>query len=271
VYVVDVNHDAIDVFVAGAPRLELAGTITAGIDAPIDVFVDPAGTLYVANVRDAHPATVTEYAAGTTVPKTTIALGNVHPEYLTVGPDGTLYVMVHNRYARWFVLEFDAGASSPSRTIAIPYGEFFGLRGAGIAVSPQNRLYVSEGYVSSSGGYSIFVYGPKQVTSTRQFSVDPSGYAAGGLEILDDHLFDGDPIDNAVDIATLPVMAVTPPTRMFATEAAGDYLAVDPVSSYLYAVSSATRTLQVYDLRTGRLVTFVTGYRGGVAVDPAGS
>ena len=168
-YVADAAHNAVDLFPAGVVKPKQLGAITAGINIPVDVFVDTAGTLYVANDANANPATVTEYAAGSSVPMITLSLGAVHPLYLTVGPDGTVYIMVYNIRQRYKVLEFEPGHFAPSRSIAPSVRIPLSFIGSGVAVSKDNLLYVNEGGYSANGGFSVFVFLPKHITSSRDF------------------------------------------------------------------------------------------------------
>src|ERR1700722_13059127 len=57
----------------GTPQI---GEITTGINGPRGLFLDPAGTLYVANIGS---GTVTIYPAGATTPSLTLSQGLIQP------------------------------------------------------------------------------------------------------------------------------------------------------------------------------------------------
>lgn len=169
--------------------------------------------------------------------------------------------MIASKYGRYDVLEYDAGAKVLSRDIEIPYPAV----GAGIAVSEANILYVNSGTYKSGGGFGIDAYLPKPTKAFTSFVVG-FGYSGGGLQVAQGHFFVGDAVDNAVQRATLPAKK-HPLIRPFRTESSGDYLAVDTVSQYLYAISKFSNTLQSYDLHTGRLLSVLSGFGRGVAAD----
>ena len=65
-FVSDIDADAIRLFPANKKNPKQKGSITAGIDVPVNAAVDTHGTLYVANNGN---STVTEYPFGKTSPE----------------------------------------------------------------------------------------------------------------------------------------------------------------------------------------------------------
>lgn len=85
-------------------------SITAGIAAPLGIWIDANGTLYVANSGN---NTVTEYPERSGSPSLTISQGISQPWGVIVDAHGTVYVSNLVGY----INEYPAGSTTPSATI----------------------------------------------------------------------------------------------------------------------------------------------------------
>lgn len=142
--------NTINVIKAGATR-KVVDTITQGLNFPLGIAIDKAGTLYVANNGN---ATVTEYPAGSNTPSVTLTQGLLFPNYVAIDRSRNLWVSNGKN-----VLEFPPGATSPSLTLTN------GINGAGgVAVDSQGTVYVSN--LPSSGSPYVAVY-PAGATSPK--------------------------------------------------------------------------------------------------------
>jgi hypothetical protein len=99
----------------------LLGTITSGTTRPEGVWIDSAGTLYVAN-GEQYPvqANIEEYKHGATSPFRTITSGLYYPASVAVGQDGTVYVNSVDGNSTGKVVEYAPGEITPERTITLP-------------------------------------------------------------------------------------------------------------------------------------------------------
>jgi hypothetical protein len=121
------------------------------------------------------------------------------------------------------------------------------------------------GSYSGQGDFFISIYPPKQIKSKGGFT--SGGYAGGAVQIFLNDCFVGDPGGNNIEVWSLPAHKKF---ALFNDESSGDYLTFGVASNYLYSVSYGTKTLQIYDFRSGRLLNFLSGFGRGVAVDPSG-
>jgi DNA-binding beta-propeller fold protein YncE len=113
VYVSDNSANAIQIYPQGANSPSPIGEITDGISAPLGVFVDRKGTLYVANHGN---NTVTEYPKGSTSPSVTLSSGISGP--ISVAADNKGDVAV-GEFSSGEILEFPAGSSYATVTITL--------------------------------------------------------------------------------------------------------------------------------------------------------
>jgi streptogramin lyase len=88
------------------------GSITTGIRGPRGLFLDTAGTLYVANTGG---GSVTLYPAGATTPSLTLSQGLSQPVYAAV--DGQGNVWVTSRGTQPSIVKYPPGQTTPSQTI----------------------------------------------------------------------------------------------------------------------------------------------------------
>ena len=134
IYVAD-NCGGNDVELYGKGSTTLQSTITNGISNPLGLAIDKNGTLYVSN----YPASITEYAAGTSTPSKTITGGGMQDPFgLALDSSGNLYIADFGASA---VFELPAGGSSVTNLNLAGLGEPLGL-----AVDQKN------GYLWETGG-----------------------------------------------------------------------------------------------------------------------
>jgi sugar lactone lactonase YvrE len=135
-FVSDIDSDAIRLFPANKKNPKQNGSITTGIDLPVNDAVDLHGTLYVANNGN---SSVTEYPFGTTSPSVTLTGGPlVYPNGIAVNNKGTVYVTSGATAGLCYVLVYPKGASSPSEQI-----NGFDLP-VGLAIDKSGNLYVAD-------------------------------------------------------------------------------------------------------------------------------
>ncbi len=135
-FVSDIDADAIRLFPANKTNPKQSGSITTGINLPVNAAVDLHGTLYVANNGN---STVTEYPFGKTSPSVTLSGGAlVYPNGIAVDNAGTVYVTSGATAGSCYVLVYPKGASSPSEQI-----DGFDLP-VGLAIDKSGNLYVGD-------------------------------------------------------------------------------------------------------------------------------
>jgi hypothetical protein len=110
-FVGDESTNAVDMFDPNKANSSPEGSITDGIDVPIQVAVDKKSTLYVANLSN---NTVTEYPKGSTSPSVTLSSGLDGPYGLAVDSKGDVFVSNLNNNT---IVGYKAGATSPFETI----------------------------------------------------------------------------------------------------------------------------------------------------------
>src|SRR5580700_2482712 len=135
-FVSDIDADAIRLFPANKTNPKQDGSITTGIDLPVNAAVDLHGMLYVANNGN---STVTEYPFGQTSPSVTLSGGTlVYPNGIAVNRKGTVFVTSGASAGSCYVLVFPKGASTPSQQI-----NGFDLP-VGLAIDKGGNLYVGD-------------------------------------------------------------------------------------------------------------------------------
>jgi len=135
-FVSDIDSDAIRLFPANEKNPVQSGSITEGINLPVNVAVDNHGTIYVANNGN---STVTEYPLGQTSPGVTLSGGQlVDPNGIAVDKKGVVYVTSGASVGECYVLVYPKGSSSPSVQI-----NGFDLP-VGLAIDKRGNLYVGD-------------------------------------------------------------------------------------------------------------------------------
>lgn len=126
IYVAD-NCGGNDVEEYAKGQTTMTTSITNGISNPLGLVIDGSGTLYVSN----YPASITEYAFGTTTPSKTITGGGLtDPFGLAVDKSGNVYIADFGANA---VFELPAGGSTVTNMGLSGLGEPIGL-----AIDNQN-------------------------------------------------------------------------------------------------------------------------------------
>jgi serine/threonine-protein kinase len=166
-FVSDLDADAIRLFPANKKNPQQNGSITTGINLPINAAVDLHGTLYVANNGN---STVTEYPFGKTSPSVTLSGSQlVFPNGIAVDNQGTVYVTSGATAGACYVLVYPKGASTPSEQI-----NGFDLP-VGLAVDKSGNLYVGDAL------QNVIWEVPKGSTTPTELSLsgldDPVGVA----------------------------------------------------------------------------------------------
>jgi DNA-binding beta-propeller fold protein YncE len=134
IYVAD-NCGGNDVELYPKGSTTMKSSITDGIANPLGLAIDKKGTLFVSN----YPASITEYAYGTSTPKLTITgEGLTDPFGLAVDKKGNLYIADSGAGA---VFELPAGSSSITNLNLSGLGEPVGL-----GIDPKT------GYLWETGG-----------------------------------------------------------------------------------------------------------------------
>ncbi|MGA9272904.1 MAG: hypothetical protein WBV67_05415 [Candidatus Cybelea sp.] len=120
IYVAD-NCGGNDVELYPKGSTTMKSSITDGISNPLGLAIDKSGTLYVSN----YPASITEYAFGTSTPSKTITGGGLtDPFGLALDKKGNLYIADFGTDA---VYELPAGGSSVTNLNLSAAGEPIGL------------------------------------------------------------------------------------------------------------------------------------------------
>jgi sugar lactone lactonase YvrE len=135
-FVSDLDNNTVWLFPSKTTNPMPSGSITQGLDLPVNDAVDKNGTVYVANNGN---STVTEYPWGQTSPSVTLSTDLVDPNGIAVDSAGTVYVTSGATVGQCSVLEFPKGATSPSVSV-----NGFGLP-IGLAFDKAGNLYVADG------------------------------------------------------------------------------------------------------------------------------
>jgi len=165
----------IRIYPANVKNPTQSGSITQGIDLPINVAVDKQGTIYVANNGN---STVTEYPFGATSPSVTLSTQIVNPNGIAVDSHGTVYVTSGASVGSCYVLEFPKGSTSPSVQV-----NGFGLP-IGLAIDSSDNLYVADAAFSNYKVWEV----PAGTTSPQNLGLtglaDDTGAAVDGANDL---------------------------------------------------------------------------------------
>lgn len=173
-FVSDIDSQSIRLYPANVKNPTQSGSITNGIDSPVNAAVDNHGTLYVANNGN---STVTEYPLGQTSPSVTLSGGKlVFPNGIAVDQRGKTYVTSGATAGSCYVLEFKKGASKPS-------AEVDGLNlPVGLAVDKNRNLYIGDALANVVWKVSAGTTTPVSLGLTGLS--DPTGLAIDSLNNL---------------------------------------------------------------------------------------
>ncbi|MEO9170833.1 MAG: hypothetical protein ABI282_00280 [Candidatus Baltobacteraceae bacterium] len=270
-YAANDNDNAIDIYPAGVVNPRKIGSITQGASGPSGLFVDDAGTLYVAN---AASRTITEYLAGQSSPSTTLAIPD-QPVTLTVGPDGTVYVVTVHRNGAYRLVEFDPGVTSPSRSLTFFHGLPCPIYVAGLAADASNDLYLVEVGACGAGGGSIVEYAPRSLKGTYvPLNISDPNWGSWGSAlavIAGEKLLVSSPEYSGSGYLytfQLPTGTLLNTISLPSKVGIGTYLAFDAGSGYLYLPSTTTSSISIVDSASGTVVGSIPHHGRGVAVYP---
>ncbi|HYK52967.1 MAG TPA: hypothetical protein VEV38_05505 [Candidatus Eremiobacteraceae bacterium] len=156
--------------------------ISQGTVRPYGMWVDSAGTLYVANIPQGDPTTgITEFHPGQGTPFKTLKLGLWYPTEVAVGADGTVYVneSLANNCTGDCVAIFAPGSSTITRTVPMNFTGY-ALQADQMAFDRAGNLLV--GAATFQSGYHIFKMNVKTFKVT-ELTVDLTNIQGPGLAI----------------------------------------------------------------------------------------
>jgi hypothetical protein len=157
-FVSDLDNDTVWLFPSKTTNPMPSGSITQGLDLPVNDAVDKNGTVYVANNGN---STVTEYPWGQTSPSVTLSTDIVNPNGIAVDSAGTVYVTSGSTVGQCSVLEFPKGATSPSVSV-----NGFGLP-IGLAFDKAGNLYVADAQFGNNHVWEV----PKGTTTMTDLNL----------------------------------------------------------------------------------------------------
>jgi hypothetical protein len=124
-------------------------TISSGTQRPDGMWVDSAGTLYVANMANGAPSYVDVFHPGASSPFLTIKAGLFLAQAVTVATDGTVYV--NNRGQNdAFVSVYAPNSAHVLRTIRL-HVKAYQVDAEQMAFDPQGNLFVAVGALEPTG------------------------------------------------------------------------------------------------------------------------
>jgi sugar lactone lactonase YvrE len=157
-FVSDLDNNTVWLFPSKTVNPMPSGSITQGLDLPVNAAVDKNGTVYVANNGN---STVTEYPWGQTTPSVTLSTDIVNPNGVAVDSAGTVYVTSGASVGSCYVLEFPKGATTPSVTV-----NGFGLP-IGLAFDKAGNLYVADAEFGNNHIWEV----PKGTTTMNDLNL----------------------------------------------------------------------------------------------------
>lgn len=174
-FVSDLNGAQVRIYPANVKNPTQSGSITEGIDLPINVAADKKGTVYVANNGN---SSVTIYPFGQTSPSLTLTDQVVNPNGIAVDSKGTVYVTSGATVGQCYVLEFPTGSTTPSAQV-----NGLGLP-IGLAVDKDGNLYIAD---AAFGSYKVWEV-PAGTTSAQNLNLsglsDDTGAAVSSANDL---------------------------------------------------------------------------------------
>jgi DNA-binding beta-propeller fold protein YncE len=238
------------------------GTITRGINGPLDTAHDHDGNLYVANSAGVN---VTEYAMGTNSPTFTYDTGMVEPIFVAADRQKHMYEVdsgnpggVGNNDG--FVNEYAQGSDAIVRTCTennMPMG---------IAIDTAGDVFLA---LNTHSGSEVLEY--KSGLAGCQATT-----LVGGLGFLT-----GIALDNLANLLVAAyerneVYVFSPPYSHISRKLNPGgitepyYVSLNPENSYAYVTDHYNNALYVIDYKRHKIVHEINQYHGGVTV-PAGS
>jgi DNA-binding beta-propeller fold protein YncE len=142
-------------------------TISQGTQRPNGMWVDSAGTLYVANIANGAPSYVDEFHPGTSKPFLTITEGLFLAGTVAVDKDGTVYVNNAGQNNA-FVSVYAPGSVHVLRTIPLNVTAYQ-VSAQQMAFDPHGNLFVAVGTLEPSGSALHVVEIPAGSTQAKPF------------------------------------------------------------------------------------------------------
>ncbi|MGA8533638.1 MAG: hypothetical protein WB615_05980, partial [Candidatus Tumulicola sp.] len=240
------------------------GTITNGINGPLDVSLDRAGNLYVANASGVN---VTEYTPGASSPSFTYSAGMVEPIFLTVKANESVYEVDSGNangvgHNDGFVNEYARHSNSVLRSCQTQGHP------TGIAVDSAGDIFVALNTASSYGHiveYKGGLNGCKTTTLGVQF-----GFVAGIALDTNANIIATDYDRGQVDVLAPPYTKVA---RRLATggRLSEPYsVSIDGTNTTVYVTDFDKNVVLVIDYASGKVVRKLDDSHGGISV-PAGT
>jgi hypothetical protein len=151
--------------------------ITNGTGRPFGLWVDKKNVLYVANLANKYPSSVTEFKPGASSPFFSITNFKGYPESVAVDDKGNVYVNESVQDEGW-VQVFAPGSNVASRSIDTGVGGYAFLPGS-MAFDPQGNLIVAE---SAKLALHVVKIAPGSSNATP-VNLDLNGITGPGLGI----------------------------------------------------------------------------------------
>jgi hypothetical protein len=246
------------------------GQITDAVYAPNGLFVDKAGTLYVANF---NIQTITEYPKGQVTHSKTLSAKPYNPQYVVVGLDGTVYVSV---FPAGTVLEYANGSTTPTLTLSVTNGGY----AQGVAVDKNNYVYVP--YDTGSGSHVALhvLQFPPGSTQGKDLGIDVKLGVSCSVAIDSlGNLLLGDQIQHNVYVfppgATQPSHVIH--LQVGSIGVSPYQIALNHANTHLYVADGGSAAVYEYTYPRGQLIDTISkgiygsSYAAGVATLPHGS
>jgi DNA-binding beta-propeller fold protein YncE len=237
----------------GTPQI---GTIVDGVSGPADVYLDPAGNLYVVN----EMGSVSIYEPGQTSPAMTLSQDLTAPQGVTTDAAGNVYVANRDPHE---IVVYPPGSTTVSHLITSPL--FTGL--ADMFFDQSGTLYMADNW----SGVLVLLPGPsQQVTQLGLQGIPEVGGVAmdarGDLFVA--NLLTKDYVD-------VFVPGQTEPARQLHTTADANFMASGYVhgKDYVFVPDYFGNIVSIFEERGRRPLSILqTGVSGlnGVVVKPAG-
>lgn len=239
--------------------------ITHGTVRPFGMWVDSAGTLYVANIPQGAPTTgITEFHPGGIVPFKTLKDGLWYPTEVAVGNDGTVYVneSLANQCTGDCVAIFAPGSSMITRTVPLNFSGY-ALQADQMAFDRAGNLLV--GASTFKDGYHIFKLNVTTFKVT-ELKVNLSGIAGPGLAV--DHAGNMYVTSYSSDAIAVFAPGSENPTRMIA--GGGEDLTVRPDGTLYAMTGGGVEEYKPGSSSPDNVINEPAGNLGfGIAVGPA--
>ncbi|HEY1654931.1 MAG TPA: hypothetical protein VGF86_07455 [Candidatus Tumulicola sp.] len=237
------------------------GSITNGIDSPLDVALDREGNLYVANAASAD---VTEYLPGASSPSFTYSAGMVEPIFLTVGPKENLY-------------EVDSGGIGSDDGFVNEYRQRSAVvlhscqtegHPTGIAIDRTGNVFI--GLNAASGGGRLVEYKRGLNGCIATLLGARFGHVVGLALDKRGDIVAADFNSGKVDVVSPPYAKITRRLTAGGRILQPTNISIDAANARVYVTDFAKNVVFVLDYASGRVLRKLNNLHGGISV-PAGT